>query len=188
MQTGFRIAAIGELLWDFLPGGPQLGGAPANFAAMCANLAAADSTNPADEILLVSRVGDDPLGRQALEQLAAAGVKPDHISIDSSHATGTVTVEFTSDASPIYRIHDDVAWDYIPGNIRTGFFCPNPRRRLLRHACAAVANNSKHASQNSRGDQLPIAACFRREPAGSVLDARNGGLGMRPCQHPKNEP
>ena len=115
MQPGFSIAAVGELLWDLLPDGSQLGGAPANFAVMCAHLAAADSTDRRDdEVFLVSRVGDDPLGRHALHQLAALSVNPDHISIDPEHATGSVTVKFDSGASPDYAICENVAWDYLP--------------------------------------------------------------------------
>jgi fructokinase len=113
MQPHFRIAAIGELLWDLLPDGPQLGGAPANFAAMSASLAMAVSSNPEDEIFLISRVGDDPLGRHAFEQLATHGVALDHISIDSAHATGTVTVSLAAATGPTYRIEEDAAWDYI---------------------------------------------------------------------------
>lgn len=113
-QTVFRIAAIGELLWDMLPDGPQLGGAPANFAAMCAHLAFADFHSPDSEVFLVSRVGDDALGRQALDQLAARPVRLDHVSTDAKHATGSVGVEFQSVESPSYAIQEDVAWDYIP--------------------------------------------------------------------------
>lgn len=114
MQSSFRIAAIGELLWDLLPDGPQLGGAPANFAAMSANLSAGVSANSADKVFLVSRVGDDSLGAQALNQLGAHNVGLDYISIDPERATGSVTVTFDSNAGPAYRIGEDAAWDYIP--------------------------------------------------------------------------
>ena len=113
-REGFRIAAIGELLWDMLPDGPQLGGAPANFAAMCAYVAAAESANSAHEVFLVSRVGDDALGQQALDQLAARPLKLDHVSIDTRHGTGVVCVDFRLPESPTYLIQEDVAWDYIP--------------------------------------------------------------------------
>jgi fructokinase len=110
MRPHFRIAAIGELLWDMLPEGPQLGGAPANFAAISANLALED----ADQIFLISRVGDDPLGRPALQELAAHGVLLDYISVDPERATGTVTVTLNADRVPTYRIEPEVAWDAIP--------------------------------------------------------------------------
>ncbi len=114
MQPRFRIAAIGELLWDLLSDGPQLGGAPANFAAMSANLVAPVSSISEDEIFLISRVGDDPPGRQALNLLAAHGLVPDYISIDREHATGSVTVALSEDGVPQYRIEQEAAWDYVP--------------------------------------------------------------------------
>ena len=112
MQQPKRIAAIGELVWDLLPGGPQLGGAPANFAAMTANLTAS-SANGGDETYLISRVGDDAYGKLALQQLAAHHVELNTISVDPIHATGSVIVVLSTDADPVYRIHEDAAWDYL---------------------------------------------------------------------------
>ncbi len=117
MHAPKRIAAIGELVWDLLPGATQLGGAPANFAAMSANLTANPTAVPPAnrcyETYLIGRVGDDALGEQALRQLARHRVHLDAISLDPSHATGSVTVVLSSDADPVYRIHEDVAWDYL---------------------------------------------------------------------------
>jgi fructokinase len=115
MRKPLRIAAIGELLWDLLPDGPQLGGAPANFAAILAQMSACVSTNSADEVFLISRIGDDPFGAQAREQLIAHRVCPDYISFDRDHPTGTVDVLLDADHGPRYRIHENVAWDYIAG-------------------------------------------------------------------------
>jgi fructokinase len=113
MQPGLRIASIGELLWDLLPNGPRLGGAPANFAAMSANFTAT-SKEMAAAVFLISRVGDDSLGREACQQLATHHVKLDFISTDPQHPTGTVTVTLDAEQSPAYRIHEQAAWDYIP--------------------------------------------------------------------------
>jgi fructokinase len=113
MQKPLRVAAIGELLWDLLPNGPQLGGAPANFAAMLAQMFACDDSHPDSEVFLVSCVGDDPLGMQAQEQLIAHRVHPDFIAVDRSHRTGTVDVLLDANRGPQYRIRENVAWDYI---------------------------------------------------------------------------
>jgi fructokinase len=110
MRKPLRVAAIGELLWDLLPDGPALGGAPANFAAMLAQMSACS----ADEVFLVTCVGHDPLGVQAREQLIAHHVRPDYIALDRSHPTGTVEVLLDVADGPRYRIHENVAWDYIP--------------------------------------------------------------------------
>lgn len=96
---------IGEVLWDQLPDGKQLGGAPANFAfhakAMGANVS------------VISRVGDDPLGREVLQRMFALGVPGCDVMLDSAHPTGVVEVEIGADGQPRYVILPEVAWDYI---------------------------------------------------------------------------
>lgn len=114
MGKPWRIASIGELLWDLLPGGPQLGGTTANFAAFLAQMSAGTASQPADEIYLVSRTGDDEFGLQARKQIAANHVRSDHISVDPDHPTGTVAVSLDERTGPAYRIHKNVAWDFIP--------------------------------------------------------------------------
>ena len=106
-----RVAAIGELLWDLLPDGPQLGGAPANFAAILAQMFSSDSTAAIGEVFLVTCVGDDPLGQQARQQLIARQVHPEFIAVDRGRPTGTVEVQLDSARGPRYRIHKPVAWD-----------------------------------------------------------------------------
>ncbi|MEQ1861640.1 MAG: carbohydrate kinase [Chthoniobacteraceae bacterium] len=91
-----RVFALGEVLWDLLPGGPVLGGAPANFAHHARALGA--------ETTLISRVGDDELGREILRHFA--------VQVDPQRPTGTVSVELT-DGQPRYTIHENVAWDAI---------------------------------------------------------------------------
>ena len=97
--------AVGEVLWDLLPGGRQLGGAPANFAYHAHALGA--------EAHLVTCVGDDPLGREILERLCALGLSTDLVGVDPSAPTGTVSVEVLADGQPRFTIREDVAWDRI---------------------------------------------------------------------------
>ncbi|HET9087251.1 MAG TPA: carbohydrate kinase [Acidobacteriaceae bacterium] len=105
-SNSFRVAAIGELLWDLLPDGARLGGTVANFCAMTAALQ--------DEAFLVSSVGEDERGRLALAQLAENGVRLDYVSLDSDHPTGTVAVTLASNTGPQYCIQPETAWDFIP--------------------------------------------------------------------------
>jgi fructokinase len=98
------ILGIGELLWDLLPQGPRLGGAPANFAVMAARLG--------DHAAILSRIGRDALGRQAVEQLTQTPVDTKFLAIDPLHATGSVSVSF-SGGEPHYTIHEQVAWDFL---------------------------------------------------------------------------
>ena len=100
-----RILALGEVLWDLLPTGPVLGGAPANFACHTRALGA-DTT-------LVSRVGDDERGREILRHLDAKALPLSAVQIDLQRPTGTVSVELATDGQPQYIIHEGVAWDAI---------------------------------------------------------------------------
>lgn len=92
----------GELLWDILPGGPELGGAAANVAINLLRLGA--------KPLLVSRVGNDPLGEQATATLARLGLETSCIQVDPAAPTGTVRVRFV-DGEPKYEISQQAAWD-----------------------------------------------------------------------------
>lgn len=94
---------LGELLWDMLPGGKQLGGAPFNFARHCAQLGL--------EAFPVSRVGEDALGQETLSLLDEWGVNTAYVSTDPIHATGTVDVVLDQAGKPTYEIHEGVAWD-----------------------------------------------------------------------------
>ena len=100
------IIGIGEVLWDMLPAGRQLGGAPANFAYHARALGA--------EAYVVSRVGDDELGHQILFCLDALGLNHNFVSVDPHHPTGTVDVRLDEGGVPSYVIHENVAWDFLP--------------------------------------------------------------------------
>src|SRR4051812_41196737 len=93
------VIGIGEVLWDMLPGGRQMGGAPANFAYHAAALGA--------EGVVVSRVGNDPLGREILNRLDALGLGHQFVSTDPDHPTGTVDVRIGDRGIPSYVIHAD---------------------------------------------------------------------------------
>jgi fructokinase len=99
----FRVMAIGEILWDLLPAGRQLGGAPANFIQHAHALGA--------DARLVSCVGDDELGREAAARLRARGLATDLVQVDPQAPTGTVGVAIGPDHQPRFTIHEDVAWD-----------------------------------------------------------------------------
>jgi fructokinase len=101
----YKILALGEVLWDLLPSGKQLGGAPANFAFHCRSLGADAS--------LVTRVGDDDLGREAIGRLRSLGLLADTVQVDPAAPTGTVDVDVAPDGQPRYTIRADVAWDRI---------------------------------------------------------------------------
>ncbi len=100
-----QITGLGEILWDLLPSGPQLGGAPANFAYHAHVLGAQSQ--------IISRIGQDSLATQTLTKLAQLGLNTNGIQIDPDLPTGTVTVKIDPNGQPQYSIHHPVAWDAI---------------------------------------------------------------------------
>src|SRR5262245_30784821 len=99
------IVAIGEVLWDMFPDGPQFGGAPANFACTAAEL-----SNVSMDVHVISAVGRDELGTRALEILREHGVSTDFIA-RSDHETGKVLVHVSPSGDASYEFASDTAWD-----------------------------------------------------------------------------
>ncbi len=100
------IVGIGELLWDVFPDGRKVaGGAPFNFAFHCQQLG--------HEAVIVSRVGDDDLGRELRDEVKRLGLSDEFIQTDRDHPTGTVQVSVDAQGQPSYTITENVAWDFI---------------------------------------------------------------------------
>jgi fructokinase len=102
--TPMKILSFGEILFDVIEGDSYLGGAPLNIAAHAAQCGA--------EAYIFTAVGNDDLGKQALEQIEALGVQTPLIQIDHNHPTGTVQVTLEN-GQPDYTITPDVAYDFI---------------------------------------------------------------------------
>ncbi|NOY82106.1 MAG: carbohydrate kinase [Kiritimatiellaeota bacterium] len=100
------VAGLGEILWDLFPEGRQLGGAPANFAYHARRLGL--------DAYIVSAVGADALGEDAVRRLDILEVRRDYLAVSSKYPTGTVTVELDPAGHPTFKIHEHVAWDHIP--------------------------------------------------------------------------
>ena len=99
------MVGLGEILWDFLPSGRQLGGAPANFAYIASVFGC--------ESVVASRIGADELGREAIARLSAFGVSSSYLQEDSVHPTGRVLVEVDHKGQPKFEIVESVAWDFL---------------------------------------------------------------------------
>lgn len=102
MKEPRLIIGIGELLWDVLPEGPRLGGAPANFTVMAGRLG--------NHAVILSRIGRDDLGRKAVELLDPLPADTSHLQVDLARETGRVTVAL-KEGQPEYIIHQPAAWD-----------------------------------------------------------------------------
>ena len=98
------VVGLGEALFDLLPAGPVLGGAPLNVAVHAHQLGA--------QGILVSRVGRDEFGDRIRKELASRSMSADYLQTDPDRPTGTVQVTLRN-GEPQYDIVPDVAWDAI---------------------------------------------------------------------------
>ena len=103
-----KIAAFGELLWDLLPTGKVLGGAPANFIYRINSFG--------DHGTLLSKVGNDKSGRDAREEIRRLGLSDENIQTDYEFPTGSVKVKIDRNGIPDFNIITDVAYDHIEIN------------------------------------------------------------------------
>jgi len=112
VATARKILCFGEALWDFPPGGKVPGGAPMNVALRL--------TQFGHEARLLSRVGNDELGRELLTYLSDRGLNINTIQIDERYPTGCVNVDVSNPREAKYDIVDPSAWDFIevPGDGR----------------------------------------------------------------------
>jgi fructokinase len=120
VAAGDEILCVGELLWDALPAGLFLGGAPFNVAC---HLRAAGHP-----VAMVSRVGDDRLGAEALRRAAAYGIATDLVQVDPALPTGFVRVELDDAGVASFDVLAPAAWDALA-----------PEPALLRRARRARA-------------------------------------------------
>lgn len=98
------IVGIGEALWDVLPEGKKIGGAPANFAYHVSQFGL--------ESCAVSAVGDDELGKEIRSNFEEKKLQT--LIETVPYPTGTVQVEIDKLGVPQYDIKENVAWDNIP--------------------------------------------------------------------------
>lgn len=152
------IVGIGELLWDVYPDGRKAaGGAPFNFAFHCHQLG-----HPA---AIVSRVGDDDLGRELRAEVRRLGMPDEFIQVDRHRPTGTVQVSLDANGVPAYTITEDVAWDRIEWGAEL--------RQLAGNATAVCFGTLAQRSETSRATVQRILSDARSEPgerATRILD------------------
>lgn len=98
------IVGMGEALWDVLPEGKKIGGAPDNFAYHVSLFGLPSC--------VVSAIGDDALGKEIIENFTSKGL--DQLIAEVPYPTGTVQVEIDQTGIPLYDIKENVAWDNIP--------------------------------------------------------------------------
>ena len=106
VTTSRYVVGLGEALWDVLPEGKKLGGAPANFAYHAGQFLGQDET------IAISALGEDKLAEETIKSLEEHGLK--YLMPRVPYPTGTVQVSLDEQGIPTYDIKENVAWDNIP--------------------------------------------------------------------------
>src|ERR1700683_1160025 len=101
----FHVVGVGEVLWDLLLTGPQLGGAPANFAYHAHALGG--------QTHVITRVGKDDYGSEIIRRFQELGLSDSAVQVDEVAPTGTAKVELSGDGLAHFTIQKNVAWDFI---------------------------------------------------------------------------
>jgi fructokinase len=140
------IVGLGELLWDLLPSGERLGGAPANFTVMASRLG--------NRGVIASRLGNDEWGARAREVLSRFPADIACVQTDPAQPTGTVGVKIVG-GEPQYVIHEPVAWDFLE-------FTPD-WAALAAEADAVCFGSLAQRSQTSRQTIRQFVAATRPE-------------------------
>lgn len=104
MEMNDIVVGMGEALWDVLPEGKKIGGAPANFAYHVSQFGLPSC--------VVSAIGNDALGKEIVENFTSKGLN--QLIAEVPYPTGTVQVEIDQAGVPQYEIKENVAWDNIP--------------------------------------------------------------------------
>ena len=100
-----NVVCFGEVLYDVFPTHRKIGGAPLNVALRLASLGI--------NAQIISRVGNDEIGKELVAFIQANNVPKDTIQIDETYATGEVLVQLDKKGSASYTINYPVAWDEI---------------------------------------------------------------------------
>ena len=127
------VLCIGETLWDSLPSGIYLGGAPSNVAVHLAYLfnnnsppsSSSSSSDKKASVAVATCLGNDQLGKEAQRRLALNGVRTDYVQVHSAWETGMATAILDSNGDATYEFNTPAAWD--------GLCFDSNLKRLIQH-------------------------------------------------------
>jgi fructokinase len=147
-----RILSTGEILWDIVEGGEFLGGAPLNFSVTSQKLG--------NFVSLLTGVGDDELGRKALQQMNSLGLKTDFVQIVRDAPTGTALVSLDNSGSATFQIGRPAAFDVL--NVNSGLIqrCQTALPDWIYFGTLANARASNEELLHSLVNQLQPVKCF----------------------------
>lgn len=144
MKNDKIVVGMGEALWDILPEGKKIGGAPANFAYHVSQFGLPSCA--------VSAVGEDILGKEIIENLTSKGLNFSLAEVP--YPTGTVQVEIDQAGIPQYDIKENVAWDNIPFTVNLGELAKNTKAFCF--GSLAQRNIVSRTTINEFLDAMPV--------------------------------
>ncbi len=153
-----RVVAFGEALWDLLPAGAVLGGAPLNFAYRIGTLG--------HRATMVSALGADDLGDRALARMAALGMDTAYVQRSPRWPTGTVNVFLDASGSPDFTINSPAAYDHI--ELRADL------ERLVGDADCLCFGTVAQRTRGSRATLAALLGLFRGRLALYDVNLRKG--------------
>eukprot|EP00804_Cyclotella_cryptica_P007088 CCRYP_014515-RA/>CCRYP_014515-RA protein AED:0.01 eAED:0.01 QI:87/1/1/1/1/1/2/3376/443 len=111
------VLCLGETLWDSLPSGMYLGGAPTNVAVHLASLLRRrDRGRGSGGVAVVTCLGDDALGREARRRLEWRGVRMDYVQFHGEWETGMAIATIDQNGDAVYEFNTPAAWDGLDMN------------------------------------------------------------------------
>lgn len=131
---------FGEILWDIFPTGTRAGGAPFNVAYNLDKMGL--------DVQMISKIGNDDLGKKLINQLENWNIPTDFIQVDHLKPTGTVIATFDEHGEAHYDIVNDVAWDYIAVSPE--------QKELVKNAGAFVFGSLIARNQESKNTLLEL--------------------------------
>ncbi len=134
------IVCFGEVLWDIFPEGSRAGGAPFNVAYHVHKMGI--------DVKMLSRVGNDALGKQLTDQISNWGITTEYIQVDHEHPTSTVIAKIDEHNEASYEIINHVAWDYIE--------CRPEHKELVAGAAAFVFGSLSARNETTRNTLLQL--------------------------------
>lgn len=146
------VVGIGEVLWDVLPEGKKLGGAPANFAYHVSQFGLSSR--------VVSAIGNDKLGAEIERDFSEKGLEG--IIEKVAYPTGTVQVSLDDNGVPNYTIKENVAWDNIPFTTAL--------KELAQHTCAVSYGSLAQRNIVSRETIHAFLDAMPKEGAYKIFD------------------
>jgi fructokinase len=147
-----RILSTGEILWDIVEGKKFLGGAPLNFSVTSEKLG--------NSVSLLSGVGDDELGRDALQQMNSLGLKTDLVQIVREAPTGTALVSLDDSGSATFRIGRPAAFDVLDVNSGLVQRCQTLQPDWIYFGTLANARATSEEVLHRLVEQLQPVKCF----------------------------